>query len=163
MLRSRCLIAYDHSISQSLHISTSSRRTATNLPQSYPQSITLPRLSSNMTTLLLGCGALCSDRLKLRYDTRKQDKIDYANRFEELKAENAKRQSFIDSFYQTSEQGSLASASEKSSQRTQSTPVGAVLPRLPSYEDATLRSPASSVRSYASSRTSSTDSQVTRS
>jgi hypothetical protein len=92
-----------------------------------------------MTTILLGCGAICSDRLKLRYETRKQDKKDYEERFEELKAENAKRQSWIDSHYQPPSSGSFTQHSDKPSQR----PAGDFLPRLPSYEDATSRTKSS--------------------
>jgi hypothetical protein len=114
-----------------------------------------------MTTVLLTVGAIWSERAERRLKNRKQDKQEYLDRFEELKAENAKRQSIIDSYHQSL--STIPTSSErdfgtetpalKTSQRTWSTPVGD-MQRPPSYEIATQH-----MRSHASSRTTSIDSR----
>ena len=118
-------------------------------------SSTASSTSSTMTTILLGVGGIWSDRMKQKYDTRKQDKLEYERRFEELKAENAKRQSFIDSLHQNT---AFADFDPKTSHQTRSRPIGDPMQRPPSYEVAVATADSDYSRSYATSRTSSTDS-----
>lgn len=128
-----------------------------------PRSYCEPHLSSAvMTSILLACGATCSDRMRLKYNTRRQDKKDYANRFEELKAENARRQSFIDSYTQSQPSSPQSSASTSTTElnaatspRTRSAQLSVLARSPPSYEVATSRPSSAHTRSYATSRTNS--------
>jgi hypothetical protein len=114
-----------------------------------------------MAALFLGCGAVCSDRLKRRYQTRKQDKKEYESRFEEFKAENLRyeawRQSYRNGSY-TSEHSNPASPS--TTQPTQITPNADSIANPPSYDDVAVARGGGSVSTTASSRSNSIRSDV---
>jgi len=48
-----------------------------------------------MASLFLGCGALLSDRLSKKRSARRESKREYDENFENLKAENMRRESWI--------------------------------------------------------------------
>jgi len=48
-----------------------------------------------MASLLLGCGALLSERLSKKRSARRESKREYDKNFENLKAENMRRESWI--------------------------------------------------------------------
>jgi len=45
-----------------------------------------------MASLLLGCGALLSEKIRKRHRLKKENEREYAERFEEMKAENIRRE-----------------------------------------------------------------------
>jgi hypothetical protein len=47
-----------------------------------------------MASLLLGCAAVCSDRMSKRRKAKRESKKDYDAHFEDLKAENLRRESW---------------------------------------------------------------------
>lgn len=53
-----------------------------------------------MAALILGAGALLSERIKERHRKRNQNKLEYASRFEEFQAENERRELQRQSLYQ---------------------------------------------------------------
>jgi hypothetical protein len=126
-----------------------------------------------MAAVFLGCGAIWSDRLKKRYETRKEDKKDYESRFEEFKAENerweARRQSYRDGSYSSNSTELLSGMASTADQvshtvhSARSTPGAVQAERLPSYDVATatagsLRTSSASFRSTRSSSSVSTTS-----
>ncbi|QDS77842.1 hypothetical protein FKW77_006572 [Venturia effusa] len=74
-----------------------------------------------MASLLLACAAMCSERIAKRRKARREEKKDYDDQFEALKAENLRRESWRQSY--------LAQTSD--------TTIPAHAP--PSYEDIAVR------------------------
>ena len=89
-----------------------------------------------MAALLLGCGALLSDRLKQRHRFRKENEKEYAARFEEFKAENERCESLRK---RGTQDGSHSTPVVDTNNPARGTAGAIPMERPPSYDVATGR------------------------